>query len=227
MKLTLGRKLGAGFGVVLFLMALSGVLTYIKASSIKETQQRAMNVRVPTIGALKDLQRDLNQTQSKGRQVILAGNESERREGAKKGFDSTWESIEEDVSALEALSAFWSLQENRDRLGEAKKQLGPLREVQEAAMKRAGSSEHDAVANAGNEFADKATTVVEDMKKPLGEMADSFSVLIKQDSDAMSSETRAMTLTLLISTVLALGVGIFVAITVMNWTLASSGRLAI
>ena len=73
MKLTLARKLGLGFGVVLFLMALSGVLTYFKASSIKETQERAMSVRVPTIGALKNLQRDLNQTQSKGRQAILAG----------------------------------------------------------------------------------------------------------------------------------------------------------
>ena len=56
MKLTLARKLGLGFGVVLFLMALSGVLTYFKASSIKEAQERAMSVRVPTIGALKNLQ---------------------------------------------------------------------------------------------------------------------------------------------------------------------------
>ena len=40
---------------------------------------------------------------------------------------------------LDALSQFWSLQENRDRLAETKKQLGPLREVQEGAIKHATS----------------------------------------------------------------------------------------
>ena len=84
MKLTLGKKLGFGVGTILALMVISSVLTYLKAASIKETQDHAMAVRVPTIGALKDLQRDLNQAQSKGRQVILAGDQPDRREAAQK-----------------------------------------------------------------------------------------------------------------------------------------------
>jgi len=88
MKLTLGKKLGLGFGVILALMVLTLVLTYIQASSIKETQDRAMTVCVPTIAAVKDLQRDINLAQTKGRQAVLAGNQSDRWEGAKKGFDA-------------------------------------------------------------------------------------------------------------------------------------------
>src|SRR5580700_8606003 len=118
MKLTLGKKLGLGFGVILALMVLSTVLTYSKASAIKETQDHAMTVRVPTIGALKDLQRDLNQSQSKGRQVILAGSESARWEAGKRIFDSNWDEIGKDISRLDALSASWSEQANRDRLAE-------------------------------------------------------------------------------------------------------------
>jgi len=88
MKLTLGRKLGLGFGIVLALMVLSTILTYVKASAIKETQELITGVRVPTIKACTALQRDLNQSQSKGRQTILAGSDSARREAGSKSFIS-------------------------------------------------------------------------------------------------------------------------------------------
>ena len=123
-------------------------------------------MRMPTIKALTDLQRDLNQAQSKGRQAVLAGNESERWEAANKIFDSAWEEIGKDVARLDELSPKWSLQANRDRLAEVKKQLPALHEVQEAAMKHAVGSERDAVVKAGNEFADKATPIAEAMKTP-------------------------------------------------------------
>jgi methyl-accepting chemotaxis protein len=86
MKLTLGRKLGLDFGVILALMVLSAVLTYMKASSIKETQDRALDLRIPTIEAFKDLQRDLNQSSAKARQTILAAGEPARYEAAEKLF---------------------------------------------------------------------------------------------------------------------------------------------
>jgi CHASE3 domain sensor protein len=172
MKLTLGRKLGFGFGVILFLMVLSAVLTYVKASDIKETQELITGIRVPTIGALKDLQRELNQTQSKGRQAILAGNDSSHWEAAKKAFDTAWDDIGKDVAQLEELAPRWTEQANRDRFAEIKKQLVILRETQEPIIKQAASGERDAVIKAGSEYAAKATPVTEAIKKPLGEMAD-------------------------------------------------------
>jgi methyl-accepting chemotaxis protein len=212
MKLTLGKKLGLGFGVILTLMVLSAVLTYVKASSIQETQVRAMTVRVPSIGALKDLQRDLNQAQSKGRQAVLSGNDSARWEAAKRGFDSAWDDIGKDVAKLDELAPKWTLQENRDLLTETKQELSSLRESQEGPMKLAASSEHDAVAKAGIEFTDKATVITEAIKKPLNEMSDSFATLLKQNSEDMKSETRSMNLTMAVTTFVALGIGIFVAI---------------
>jgi CHASE3 domain sensor protein len=87
MKHTLGKKLGLGFGVILALTVLSAMLAYLKASAMKEMQDSATAVHMPTIKALTDLQRDLNQAQSKGRQAVLAGNESDRWEAANKIFD--------------------------------------------------------------------------------------------------------------------------------------------
>ena len=212
MKHTLGKKLGLGFGVILALTVLSAMLAYVKASAMKEIQDRTTAVRMPTIKALTDLQRDLNQAQSKGRQAVLAGNESERWEAANKIFDSDWEEIGKDVARLDELSPKWSLQANRDRLADVKKQLPALREVQEAAMKHAVGSERDAVIKAGNEFADKATPITEAMKAPLGEVADSNDKLLLQETEEMNAESRSMNLTMAITTFAALGIGIFVAV---------------
>jgi len=212
MKHTLGKKLGLGFGVILALTVLSAMLAYVKASAMKEIQDRTTAVRMPTIKALTDLQRDLNQAQSKGRQAVLAGNESERWEAANKIFDSDWEEIGKDVARLDELSPKWSLQANRDQLAEVKKQLPALHEVQEAAMKHAIGRERDAVIKAGDEFTDKATPITEAMKAPLGEVADSNDKLLLQETEEMNAESRSMNLTMAITTFAALGIGIFVAV---------------
>jgi methyl-accepting chemotaxis protein len=212
MKLTLGKKLGMGFGVILALMILSAVLTYVKASAIKETQDRTMTVHVPNVGALKDLQRDLNQTMSKGRQVVLAGAESARKEAAQKLFEGAWNDVEKDVARLDELAPKWTFQANRDRLAETKKQLSVLREAQEAAMKHAMGSDHDAVVKAGNEFADQATPANEAIKKPLGEVVDSNNKLLEQETELLNADNRSLNLTMAVTTLAALGIGIFVAI---------------
>jgi methyl-accepting chemotaxis protein len=211
LRLTLGKKLGLGFGSILALMVLSSLLTYVKASSVQKTQERAMGVRVPTIKALISLQRELNQTQSKGRQAILAGNQTDRAESAMRLFTSNWDDIAKDIAALDELAPKWSEQENRDRLAETKTQLAILRQVQETAIKHA-TGDRDAVTRAGNEFADQATPVNEAMKKPLGGMAEYFATNIAKDADTMSSQTQSMYIAMGVATFLALGVGIFVAI---------------
>ena len=38
MKLTLGKKLGFGFGVILALMVFSATMSYVKSTSIKASQ---------------------------------------------------------------------------------------------------------------------------------------------------------------------------------------------
>jgi len=212
MKLTLGRKMGLGFACVLALTVLSAVLTNVKASAIKEAQDRAMAVSVPTIRACTDLQKDLNQAQNTGREAILAGSQSARWEAAKKVFDSNWDDIGKDIARLDELSPRWSLPADRDRLVETKQELPSLREFQEAAMKHAAGSERDAIAKAGDQFADTATPVTEAINKPLGEMADSFAALLKRSSEDMDAENRSLNLTTAVVTLVALGNGVFVAV---------------
>ncbi len=212
MKLTLGKKLGLGFACVLGLMVLSAILTYSKAKAIKEAQATLMLMRVPTITALKDLQRDLNQAQSKGRQVILAGAQQQRREDAQRIFDSNWIELQKDVATLDQLSIHWLLEANRDRLADMKQRISTLQGTQQATMAAAASGGHDAIVAAGNEFADRATPLTEAIKKSLGEIADSNVKLLEQETEDMNAANRSMGVTMAVTTFLALGVGIFVAI---------------
>ncbi len=112
MRLTLGRKLGLGFGVILGLIVADTTLTYLQANAINMNQDRAMGVSMPTLETCRNLQKDLNQTQSKGRQVILAGTETARRESAQKLFDEAWGDIENDVARMDELAPQWAVQQN-------------------------------------------------------------------------------------------------------------------
>jgi methyl-accepting chemotaxis protein len=211
MRLTLGRKLGLGFGVILGLIVVDTTLTYLQANAIKMHQDRAMGVSMPTLEACRNLQRDLNQTQSQGRQAILAGTETARRVSAKKLFDEAWEDIDKDVARMDELAPQWAVPQNRNLLLEVKKQLPDLRKVQEEAIGRT-RSERDSTIRAGNEFADHATVSAEAIKKNLGDMAASFIALLLQNKESLDSDTRLMNLTMGGTAFTAVAIGTFVAI---------------
>jgi methyl-accepting chemotaxis protein len=212
MRLTVGKKLGLGFGVILALMVFGATTSYLKSVKIRQSQDAAFEVRVPSLKAAIRLQRDLNQTQVKGRQAILAGAQLARREEAKKLFDGTWSDVTKDMVGMDELAPKWINKENRDQLGEIKKQLLLLHAVQEAAIVHAGGSERDAVIAAGNESADQATPINRAIKASLGTMADSFDKLVDESKESLEVANRSLSLTMTITTLAALGIGIFVAI---------------
>ena len=212
MKRTLGKKLGLGFGVVLALMVFSSTMRYVKFRSIKRMEDAAFEIRVPSLKAAIRLQRDLNQTQVKGRQAILAGNQPARLQEAKKLFEGTWRDIEKDMAGMDQLAPGWSKQEDRDRLAEIKRQLPLLRAVQETAIREAASGKRDALVKAGNESADLATPINIAMKKSLGSMADSFDELVDESREKLGADNLSLNLTLTAIALAALAIGIPVAI---------------
>jgi methyl-accepting chemotaxis protein len=212
MRLTLGKRLGMGFAVILALMVFSSVMAYLKSGDIKESQDITFEVRIPEIKVARELQRDLNQIQSAGRKTILAGTEPARRESARRAFDVGWGAVEKDIARMDELASHWNLQANRDRLEEIKKQIPVLRTAQEAAIGHAASSERDAVTNAGNELADQATPVNEAIKKTLDAMSESFETLLAKTREDLHAENSSLNLTMVLTTSAAVVIGIFVAV---------------
>jgi methyl-accepting chemotaxis protein len=212
MKLTLGKKLGLGFGVILVLMAISAAITLVKSADVTASQDRALDIGFPSLTATAKLLGDVNQTQSKGRQVILAGTQSARKAAATKLFEDGWGAVDKDIAALDELGPKWTLQSNRDHLAEIKEQLPGLRAVQQPAMDHADGSEHDTVVNAGNEFADQATTFAEKIKSAATDLQKSLTQLVEENKEQIRADNRSLNLTLAMATLAALAIGMFVAI---------------
>jgi methyl-accepting chemotaxis protein len=212
MKLTLGKKLGLGFASILALMLVSALLTHLKARSIQQTQDTAANLRVPLIKTCTELQRDLHLTMSKSRQVILAGNQQSRREQAQKLFDAAWEQADKDVAKLDLLKPRLTVQVNRERLAEVEKLLPALRGAQESAMIDAATGQSDAVVTAGNEFADSVGEVNKALTKQLEDLVESANSLLEQNNETVNAEMHSMNITVFGAAFVAIGVGLFVAI---------------
>src|SRR6202521_5722129 len=191
MKFTIGRKLGLGFAMVLGLMIISSGLVYFKARDIRDVDARA-EIHTSTQKALFEMQRDLNQTMSKGRQATLAGTEQARRDAARKLFNSAWDDCKKDVAQLDELAPKWFAQETRDRWGKAKEVLPNLREAQEASMDLATGANANSVIQGGNYFADKATSVNEPLMGVLGEMADSSTALAEKSKEVQAAANSSM-----------------------------------
>jgi len=117
-------------------MVFSATMSYLKSADIRQSQDATFELRFPSVEASRDLQRDLNQTQNKGRQAVLAGAEPARKEEAKKLFDGAWDVVGKDMAGLDELAPKWILQANRDRLDDIKKQLAILRLPSSAPLKR-------------------------------------------------------------------------------------------
>ena len=213
MKLTVGRKLGFAFGSILLLMLSSAFVSQYKVGAIREAQDFALSVRVPTITLLVGLQRDLNQSQSKGRQSILAGADPKRRGDALELFKSSWNDVGKDVDGLTELSHRWPVQQNRDRLNQIKDQLPKLRQAQEEEINHAAGSDRETLFRAGNDFADKATTATEEIKKSLGELTVSNEELLANNQEGLSSANTSLVWSMWGTALVAIAIGSFVAIT--------------
>ncbi len=212
MKLTLGKKLGAGFGVVLVLMAVTALMTYEKLSDIRRHVDQMTEVRVPTVQTAGVLANDLNYAAAKARQTILAGTDAKRRAAAQEAFDKGWASVGKDLARLDELAPRWERQQNRDGLAAMKEQLPAIRQAQQATMDTAAGGGRDAVVQGGNDYADKVTPVVDRATGKLAEMAESFDKLLNEDQEETVSANRSAVWTMGTATTLALAAGIFLAL---------------
>lgn len=112
---------------------------------------------------------------------------------------------------MDELAPKWP-QADLDRLDDIKKHLPPLRAIEEAAVDHAASDERDAVIRAGNENADQITPANLAVKKSLDSLADSFVMLLDKDKADSHAKNRSLNLTMTMTTLAALSIGIFVAI---------------
>ena len=212
MRFTLGRKLGAGFGVILILMVISTVLSYRVSQEIQGIQKFILANRVPSIQATNQLQDALDFAGAKTRQSILAATEAARKEDGQKRFDGAWDRINKAVDRLTELSASWPSQENKDRLDAIRLAIPKIREAQQATINIANGGSPEAVIKAGNEYMDKVTPLNDAATKAAGDLSDAMNKSLAEQQIRLDAASATLTRTTVQATFIALAIGIIVAL---------------
>jgi methyl-accepting chemotaxis protein len=226
MRLTIGRKLGLGFGAILALMVLTTAISYSKLVGVRRLQQVILETRGPSLQACVKLRSELDETQSEGRQVILAGSETKRREDAIKLYDSAWDAIQKETGTLDGLVLNWQSQRDRDLLNAVKQELPQLHEQQESILRYTSHGDRDAVVRTGDEFTDKGAVITESVRKRLGELVDSHASLLDQNRNELSEATSALKGTLALTTLIEIAAGIVIAL-VLGRRISASTQLVL
>lgn len=224
MRLTLGKKLGLSFGVILALAVIGSTISYFQLSNLTRDLDATFDLRFPSSMAAKVLQRDMNMTSVKGRQAILAGSQPDRREIARKSWNGTWETMEKDLVTLDDLAPKWVLQENRNRLLEIKRRLIVLHDAQRDAIDRS-VGDRDDVIKAGNEYTDRGTAAADAVRRATESMSDSFQTLLEKKKEEVHAASRSLKIALGGTTLAALGFGVVAAFLLIRHTSSGLRRL--
>jgi methyl-accepting chemotaxis protein len=209
-KFTLAKKLTFGFSIVLALMVVGAILSFIELEKIGNVEQQILGIRVPLIQRVRTLQDDMDYAGNKSRQAILAGTDPARKAEAQKAFDGAWERIDKSIAGINELIPRMK-QDNVERIIQVKKALPDLHTYQQRLIDVAAKGSKDAIIQAGNEYADKLTPILNTNTKLLAEMADSVNGYLEQDQQNLSAAMSTMSWTLGITTLAAIVVGVLSA----------------
>jgi len=115
MKLTLGKRLGIGFGVMILITICVACIVFIKVQAVNQIQDRVIEQRQPTILQSKDILNNINDSLASLRGYIILGKNKFKTNRA-----LCWENIDKGLTEMSILSGNWSDPDNIQRLDELK-----------------------------------------------------------------------------------------------------------
>jgi len=196
MILTIGRKLGLSFGIILLLMIISATVTYSLILDSEKIQNKVVNLRMKTVLLGKDVINGINLSLAGLRGYMILGNEPNKAKAMQDTRMTAWNLIESSIKELDVLAKNWTAPANVNRLKEIKSELKAFRVAQQEienishtdnniasyklllsdAAPRAGKMLTHITAIIDEESALKATTDRKNLLKNLADTRGSFAV---------------------------------------------------
>jgi len=212
MKLTLGKKIGAGFVVVFVLMIVSSALAYYKVKQNQGVEDYILDVRIPTIGADSTLDAELQKSQLRTRDAILHAGDRAALEKNKQSYDQAVQGAYEAVGKLKEFSRNWVLQENRDRLARIEKNIPILRQAQQKIFGLADNGSSAALKQAEEVLFKEAKPTNDAMLNDLTDQEASMQKLLNdRERPMLAAAGHAIILTMSLATILAIVLGAIIA----------------
>ncbi len=113
MRMTIGKKLGVGFGLMILLMAVVAVVVFANVRKVNSIQTRVMEVRTPTAIAGIELHDGINYSLAALRGYMILGTDNWKNER-----ELAWKSLDENMAKMREYSANWTNPRNVERFEE-------------------------------------------------------------------------------------------------------------
>jgi methyl-accepting chemotaxis protein len=205
-NLSLGKKFGFGYAVILGLVICSAAWTYGKISGMRNTGSSLTTRRIPEIIYSKDLVGQTNLTMSKGREYVLAET-PEALQNAKRDWDKAWAAIDTDVAKLQELIAQSTDETQRKSFSEICDRITAFRKMQETGLQLRTANGPDSIKAAGAYFGYQVSPFNKQTKAALEQLVQKFVQHTQEDSNALNASGSSTSFILLVSTLLVIALG--------------------
>jgi methyl-accepting chemotaxis protein len=142
MRMTISKKLGSGFGVLILLIAVVAVVTTVQLRSMSHLQNQVVEVRFPSSQASEQLLNGMNHSLAALRGYMILGSNPAKGAFFKKDRQAAWEEIEGALSELGRLSKLWGVPQDITRLRELEREVGAFRTAQQEVENISQSDEN-------------------------------------------------------------------------------------
>jgi len=126
LNLPVGKKLAAGFGIVLLVLVMLVAFVEFKLVAQDTLQNRVIELRFPTNIAGHDLVNGINYSLAALRGYMILG-----KDKFKQQRQEAWTEIEEDLDIMTKMSKSWTVAKNLETLAELKSTLAAFKTAQE------------------------------------------------------------------------------------------------
>lgn len=142
MKLSIGKKLGLGFGLVIILGLVSATIALVNLNRMNRAVENVVDEAVPTVRACDHLLSAVNESSTALRGYMMLGEDPKAARSFKTARAEAWRNIEDSMSDLDAHVRNWAHAEANAHLGELKSAFQELREVQQTIEETAHATEN-------------------------------------------------------------------------------------
>jgi len=213
MKLKIRSQLLLAFGVVLTLVLISSAVVFIKASDVAQRLEYMKDVRVPTQVMASGLEFNLLKSRSDVRRVLLfvSDGQTDKAKTYQQKVEVDWTATTSAFAELPTMSSRFVLQENKDRVAKLAVELPVLHAEETAIVEAALSGGERRIASVDGDLTKTVEPHGAAVRETAVALAQSMNEMIVKEVDSQRQSQSQEEWILVISTLLAVVVGIAVA----------------
>jgi methyl-accepting chemotaxis protein len=187
MKLTVGKKIGSSFVILILISAVSGGLILYWLTGMTEVSQKVLNIRTPSAIRAEQLLRHYGLAVGGIRGFLASGEEKYVQD-----FEKARSEMQESYKKLDDVSKYWTIQENKDLLKEIGNCLEKFYVSADRVIEKRRSPENDVTAHYFyTNMAPLFQSINEKIDKVMEELSKSSATNAIRDAIYASAQYRA------------------------------------